>query len=97
MASINKKSYKRLVVQRYFQTQSCIDCGERNWKLLENDHILNNKSKDFNGNSIRTISSNPIISDIIDEIKKCEPVCIWCHRKRTHEKIALQPKHYIYP
>ena len=92
MESISKRLYKRLVVQRNFQNQSCIDCGEKNWKLLENDHISNDKSKDSNGNSIRTISNNSTVSDVINEIKKCEPVCIWCHRKRTHAKFSLEPK-----
>jgi hypothetical protein len=77
---------KKLLVQRYLQKKSCVDCGCSDWRLLENDHTENNKSHRSSGKSYRTLSKLPTLDKIAKEIKKCEVVCVMCHRKRTHSR-----------
>ena len=77
---------KKLIVQRYLQQNKCIDCAESRWFVLENDHIAPNKIKNSHGNSVRTLSKCPTIDSLLLELKKCQVVCIKCHRKRTHQR-----------
>jgi hypothetical protein len=77
---------KKYMVQRYLQKHTCIDCGESNWKLLENDHVNDDKYTFSSGYSCRTVSKLPTFTKIKAELEKCEVVCIWCHRIRTHSR-----------
>jgi len=63
---------KKLLVQRYLQFHSCVDCGCKDWKLLENDHTEDDKATTSKGKSIRTISKLASLESIVDELKKCE-------------------------
>jgi hypothetical protein len=86
---------KKLLVQRFLQSRSCVDCGCKDWKLLENDHTEDDKAQNANGLSYRTISKLPTLEKIISELKKCEVVCIKCHRLRTHRRFHPSSNHDI--
>lgn len=80
------KVYKRRkelikLSSNYRSEKGCIDCGVKDYRILEYDHIKD-KTKNisemvFNGNSW---------SNILLEIEKCEVVCANCHRIRTWER-----------
>lgn len=87
--------YKKLLVQRFLQFKTCVDCGCKDWKLLENDHIENDKANNIHGLSYRTISKLPTLKKIALELKKCEVVCIKCHRIRTHKRFETSSEHVL--
>jgi hypothetical protein len=66
----------RLLIE-YFESHSCVDCGETDPVVLEFDH-LRDKSFDVGRKLIHTTWKT-----ILDEIAKCEVVCANCHRRRT--------------
>jgi len=84
---------KKLIVQRYLQLHNCIDCGCTDWKLLENDHINNDKLCTSSGKSYRTITKLPSCEKVAQELYKCEVVCVACHRKRTHSRFNEPSTH----
>jgi hypothetical protein len=61
----------------YFLLHPCTDCGETDPVVLEFDH---SEGKDFN---ISSGLLNKAWSAIVEEIAKCEVVCVNCHRRRT--------------
>lgn len=68
--------------------QVCKDCGCTDWRLLENDHVNDDKSRKASGKTFRTISKNATLTKIKEELDKCEAVCIKCHRIRTHSRFT---------
>ena len=67
----------------YLKLHPCVDCGERDIRVLEFDHI-NPIEKSFSIS--RWCSDGGNIEPLIDEIKKCQIRCSNCHRIRTHEE-----------
>ena len=61
----------------YFKTHPCVDCGETDPVILEFDHLAD---KSFTISSEMTYRS---WESILNEIAKCEVVCVNCHRRRT--------------
>ncbi len=81
--------FKSCLMKVHFENKQCVDCGENNPLFLENDHVLNNKYKSSTG---KTLNVNQVpLCFIREELKKCEQVCIFCHRKRTASR-RPQPK-----
>lgn len=80
----SKKNYERnkKFVRRYKQIfGKCIDCGIKDWRVLQFDHI---NSKKYNISDM--IYSNSI-NLIKQEIKKCVLRCANCHQIKTHHYI----------
>ncbi len=68
----------------FFQTHPCVDCGEADPVVLEFDHIeekLFDIGAGFRGKNWQTV---------LDEMRKCEVVCVNCHRRRTAERQGSQ-------
>lgn len=67
------------------QTLQCRKCGERRWYLLDFHH-RNPDEKDY---VVSDLTRTPI-SKIMEEVKKCDPLCANCHREwhylSTHTK-----------
>ena len=59
----------------------CVDCGNSDIRVLEFDHISNDKFK--NVSALRTGS----LEKIKEEIAKCEVVCANCHKIRTYGRM----------
>lgn len=67
-------------LKEYKEVHPCVDCGEKDWFILEFDHPNDNKRanvSDMRGLSITTIK---------DEIAKCDVVCPNCHKRRTYSR-----------
>ena len=69
-------------IKKLLQSSSCKDCGEKNWLVLEFDH-LPQFTKSFN---ISTGMKNFRWEKVLTEIKKCDIVCANCHRLRTQKR-----------
>ena|ERR1700748_1034120 len=68
----------------------CLDCGNRDPRVLEFDHV---KKKNF------VIASSLMLtwSKLVKELRKCELVCANCHRIRTRARIPEPPPdQYVY-
>lgn len=64
------------------KTLACLDCGNSDWRVLDFDHVADNKD-----DSVSNMLKNGHSWDTIEaEIAKCEPVCSNCHRIRTYER-----------
>ena len=74
------------IMKLWFEGKQCVDCGETDVRVLQNDHIENNKSHWNTGTNIRCLMQNST-PNIVDELKKCEIVCIHCHRLRTFQRL----------
>lgn len=78
-ASKNKIKYR----QEYYDwlsTKQCVDCGNSDIRVLEQDHLEN---KEFNISSKVGVMS---LKSMMDELNKCEVVCANCHRIRTSNR-----------
>jgi len=62
-----------------FKNSECKDCGNKDIRVMEFDHISNNKRRDIS----QLVSGGWSLEVIKEEIKKCEIVCCNCHRIRT--------------
>ena len=61
----------------YFRHHPCTDCGEADPVVLEFDH-LDGKNFDI-GAGVR----NRTWEAVLEEMNKCEVVCVNCHKRRT--------------
>lgn len=78
-AKSNAEEYKKQYYE-WLKTQSCVDCGNTDIRVLEQDHI---SDKSFNISSkVGTIT----LESLMPELQKCETVCANCHRIRTVER-----------
>ena len=69
------------IIKRYF-SKGCVDCGIKNVRVLEFDHVRGNKV-----NGVGTmVSENYGWKTIKKEIDKCEVRCRNCHMLRTFEQ-----------
>lgn len=64
-------------LMEFFESHSCVDCGERDPVVLEFDHL---PEKSF---AIGQALTRKRWQTILKEIEKCEVVCANCHRRRT--------------
>lgn len=81
---LNQVSARRLRNRKHVraikETGSCVDCGIRDWRVLDFDHLPGvEKCFEISDSIGRGLSLKKIDS----EIAKCELVCANCHRIRT--------------
>lgn len=78
----NNKRYRvrnlKFIVE-YLSTHFCVDCGERDFVVLDFDHVRGIKSHNIS----RMVTSSKSIKTIAKEIGKCEVRCANCHRRKT--------------
>ena len=77
-----------LYVLQYLKDHGCIDCGEKDPRILEFDHVRGTKVKAIS----KMVQDNNSLSMIDEEIAKCEVRCANCHRLKT----VLELGHYSY-
>lgn len=91
----NKTKHKEVVAKRrrqvitenhskmleFLATKACVDCGTRDTRVLEFDHIRDKKK-----NVSILLHTAYSWDTILEEIGKCEIVCANCHRIRTLER-----------
>lgn len=80
----NNKRRKR--IQWFWKLKEgvhCMDCNKvYEPYCMDYDHIYNGKIKAVS----RMVLDNTSKEIILEEIKKCELVCLLCHNKRTHDR-----------
>ena len=85
------KKRDRQYVQSYLLEHPCIDCGNRDTRVLEFDHVRGKKYKEI----VVMINGGYGIKTIDAEIKKCEVRCANCHRikhkRAAGEMVSLGP------
>lgn len=64
----------------------CIRCGESDWRCIDFHH---RDPKDKYMTISRLIRVSASRSKILEEIKKCDPLCANCHRKEHYNKIGV--------
>jgi hypothetical protein len=64
----------------FFRNAECLDCGTRDFAVLELDHRDPQRKRDDVSNLVRAPHS---WATVAKEIAKCDVVCANCHRKRT--------------
>lgn len=77
---IARQRNKDFILQ-YIKGKSCIDCGTKDTRVFEFDH-LGDKIKDVSV----LVSGGYSVKKIKQELEKCEIVCANCHRIRTFER-----------
>lgn len=81
----NRKSRKLAYVQEYKQGKACADCKEEYpYWILEFDHL---RDKVANV-AFMCNSSKYSLSDVKEELKKCDVVCANCHKHRTWARLV---------
>lgn len=101
-ASYYKKNKKQIISDNVARRKSlhekideiktngnCKDCGIQYTlepHLMEFDHISNDKTKCI---SLAILQSGWSLEKVLDEIAKCDLVCILCHRLRTKNRTVL--------
>ncbi len=74
------KARNRARLREFFRNAECMDCGIRDFAVLELDHRDPQRKRDDVSNLVRQPHGWPTIAK---EIAKCDVVCANCHRKRT--------------
>ncbi len=77
----DQRDSARQFVYNYLSTHPCVECGERDPRVLEFDH-LGNKDKAI----AEMIRDGASISTLEREIAKCQVLCANCHRKKTADE-----------
>jgi hypothetical protein len=80
--SINRKKDIKKKFVEYKKDLQCKDCGNKDFRVLDFDHI--NNDKDDNVGNL--VNMGCCWNTIMKEINKCEVVCSNCHRIRTYER-----------
>jgi len=85
-AKVNKKNYRneiRNFISNYFLEHPCMDCGEKDLRVLDFDHMANKKYT-----VAHMIVSGRPLECIKEEIEKCVVRCANCHRKKTSDQLG---------
>lgn len=84
---IERKKHRKVAIRKFLRRVKvlfgCKDCGIKDWRVLDFDHLNNKKF-----NISQAVSRGMSIKTLRQEIKKCEVVCANCHRIRTRTREA---------
>lgn len=69
---------------RYLSEHPCVDCGESDIRVLEFDHISDDKV----ANISKMVLDGLSWTTILKEIEKCEVRCKNDHARKTYERIG---------
>ncbi len=61
------------------KARGCLDCGERDWRVLQFDHV---RGKTANLATLSRCSTRTFLA----ELDRCEVVCANCHARRTYSR-----------
>lgn len=78
----DRRQQRMRLVLSYLKSMGCIDCGEKDPRVLEFDHVREQKS-DCVSNLITSHSTKRIFQ----EISKCEVRCANCHKRKTVKQL----------
>lgn len=77
-----RRDRNRDFVKAYLKKSVCIDCGNKDWRVLEFDHVRGEKIENIS----RLMSDRAPIAVLKEEIAKCDIRCANCHRIATHTR-----------
>lgn len=83
LSSIQGRKRNQEFLEGYLLDNPCVDCGERDIRVLDFDHVIGEKVREV------TLLIDSALEKMIEEINKCEVRCANCHRKMTHERMGL--------
>ena len=69
-----RKNLEAIIV--YLRDHPCVDCGEKDFMVLDFDHVRGKK------HTISKILSYSLVA-VMREIEKCDVRCANCHRRKT--------------
>lgn len=72
---------QRTFIVNYMKDKKCLECGEADMRVLENDHI-DPKTKVSSVSWM--VSHHATVGDIGREVAKCQVLCVLCHLMKTH-------------
>ena len=81
LASARAKQVAIDFVHQYLASHPCVDCGNRDLRVLEFDHL---GDKEYNVSQLLNGGFSP--TAIAAEIEKCDVVCANYHRIRTYSR-----------
>ena len=81
----------RIKALEYVAEKGCCDCGERDPRVLEFDHI-DSADKDHNISKLLADGHTWGSEKLRSEIRKCRVICANCHRRHT----IVQQGHYAH-
>ena len=79
------KKRNRIFVENYLLEHPCVDCGIKDTRVLEFDHVRGKKD----GNISHAVNQIWSLEKLIKEIDKCEVRCANCHRIVTKERYKI--------
>ena len=68
----------------------CCECGLMFPHVIEADHCMSRGKKIHNCSDFSGYWSRKSIVEYKIELQKCVPLCIMCHRKKTHEVATIR-------
>ncbi len=74
-----KRARNRQFLCTYLSDKCCSDCGNKDWRVLEFDHVRGTKIKSI----ADMVGYGFSVERILEEIAKCDIRCANCHRIRT--------------
>lgn len=81
-----KREINRQFLRRVRSFLGCKDCGEKDWRVLDFDHVRGEKSYNISNHTRYSLT----VEDLKKEVRKCEIRCANCHRIKTHEERQLK-------
>lgn len=67
------------IINRLREGEECVDCGNKDTRVLEFDHVPER------GKKVKNITNASLgVAARIRELEKCDIVCANCHRIRTY-------------
>jgi len=85
--NLKKRQEKLRLVGEYLLQNPCVDCGEKDIRLLDFDH----RGDSPKNNEVMVIaqrSGGTRIERLIEEMNKCDIRCKNCHTLKTYERMA---------
>jgi hypothetical protein len=79
-SNIRTRAQNRKRLHEFLAEQSCLDCGTRDFAVLEFDHRDPTSKVSNISELVRKVVT---WARVLDEIQKCDVVCANCHRRRT--------------
>ena len=76
------KKRNRKFVTDYLNNHPCVDCGNTDIRVLEFDHINDDKE----GNISHAVNNAWSLERLTSEMSKCKVRCANCHRIKTIER-----------
>lgn len=87
--SISSRTYARLI--EYLRVSPCVDCGERDIRVLQFDHTDPTTKED----NVSRLALNCGWARVLKEIRKCVVRCANCHRLKTAERRAAASRQAV--